>query len=393
MMEQRRLAPYTSSPPYQGMMEMSLSHESHHCDAHTSATPESCQGSFDEHTNFHSIPHGYAELPASREPEHSFEPWLMEIHPSASPVSTVHSSMSLPEATSTPYADTPLPLYHLLEQPLPHRPNSSTSHPTWMSSTEAAWQCYYAESDVWTTQQLPSPAWSGDSYGLPLPSMCNYFPPINDASLTAFSNPVHGQPYVESEAFHIPLPPTFEDAESPDVSTDTSDSESDVSEYEDGAAIDGRRKDSASSKQRSSRPRSPLVKVVKWDVHVDTYNQPEVRHYICPFSKDADINGRKCEQKFVRPEHLRRHVKTVHGNQKDYFCKVPNCTRAFSRGDNLRDHYWTHLARGGRAGKNDKMTLPELKAILGPKEKKLIRRLKHRLHVQKLKQWPPKSKL
>jgi hypothetical protein len=59
--------------------------------------------------------------------------------------------------------------------------------------------------------------------------------------------------------------------------------------------------------------------------------------------------------------------------------------KRFSRGDNLRDHYWTHLSRGGRAGVNKKMTLEELKVILGPKEKKLIRRLreKQKAHLAK----------
>jgi hypothetical protein len=88
----------------------------------------------------------------------------------------------------------------------------------------------------------------------------------------------------------------------------------------------------------------------------------------------------------MRPEHLRRHIKTVHGEARDYICKLPQCRKAFSRGDNLREHYWTHIERGGRAGKNDKMTFAELKLVLGPKEKKLLRRLKLKLsdHQSKL---------
>jgi hypothetical protein len=42
----------------------------------------------------------------------------------------------------------------------------------------------------------------------------------------------------------------------------------------------------------------------------------------------------------------------------------------------MKDHYWTHIERGGRAGKNKKMSMPELFAILGPKEKSLKRKLK-----------------
>jgi len=95
-----------------------------------------------------------------------------------------------------------------------------------------------------------------------------------------------------------------------------------------------------------------------------------------------------CTTAFVRPEHLRRHVRSKHTDVKDYRCIVPGCgTSAFSRGDNLRDHYWTHLQRGGRAGKNKKYTLQELKGFLGPKERKLIRKLKHKLqqHLAKEK--------
>ena len=54
----------------------------------------------------------------------------------------------------------------------------------------------------------------------------------------------------------------------------------------------------------------------------------------------------------------------------------------------MRDHYWTHLDRGGRKGKNTKYSFVELKELLGPKEKKLIRRLR-----QKQKQHEEKEKL
>jgi hypothetical protein len=54
----------------------------------------------------------------------------------------------------------------------------------------------------------------------------------------------------------------------------------------------------------------------------------------------------------------------------------------------LRDHYWTHLDRGGRKGKNTKYSFAELKNLLSPKEKKLIRRLR-----QKQKQHEEKERL
>jgi hypothetical protein len=115
---------------------------------------------------------------------------------------------------------------------------------------------------------------------------------------------------------------------------------------------------------------------------------PEQRHYHCGL---IDVNGRHpCTKKFVRPEHLRRHVRTVHGREQPYTCQVPDCDKAFSRGDNLREHYWTHLSRGGRTGKNKKMDFLELKAILGPKQRKLARRLRMKLNKQKEKQMKSK---
>jgi hypothetical protein len=84
-----------------------------------------------------------------------------------------------------------------------------------------------------------------------------------------------------------------------------------------------------------------------------------------------------CNRPFGRPEHLRRHLRTVHGTRRDHRCKV--CKRAFSRTDNLRDHYWSHVDRGGRRTKNDKFSIDELKQILGSGERVLLRKLKTRL--------------
>ncbi|KAF2022669.1 hypothetical protein EK21DRAFT_82747 [Setomelanomma holmii] len=93
-----------------------------------------------------------------------------------------------------------------------------------------------------------------------------------------------------------------------------------------------------------------------------------------------DLSGDgQCTASFNRPEHLRRHVKTLHGEGKVYCCKVPSCERAFSRLDNFQDHYWTHVEKGGRAGKNKKLSFSILKDILGPNEKVLVGKLRKRL--------------
>jgi len=59
----------------------------------------------------------------------------------------------------------------------------------------------------------------------------------------------------------------------------------------------------------------------------------------------------------------------------------------------LRDHYWTHLDRGGRKGKNRKFTFAELKEILGQKERKLIRRLRLQLQRHEKKEELKKQRI
>jgi len=98
---------------------------------------------------------------------------------------------------------------------------------------------------------------------------------------------------------------------------------------------------------------------------------------------EKDAQGRTCKQRFKRPEHSRRHVLTVHSTARPHACKVPHCGGAFSRRDNLRDHYFTHVEKGGREGKNHKISLEELKEILGQKERKLVARLGVRLAKEK----------
>lgn len=129
-----------------------------------------------------------------------------------------------------------------------------------------------------------------------------------------------------------------------------------------------------------SKPKTKASRlhVDKWSVDIATIQQSEARNHKCTFPG--------CTSSFVRPEHHRRHVKSKHVPERLFPCQIEGCkTKAFSRGDNLRDHYWTHLDRGGRIGKNKKFTLQELKETLGPKEKKLIRRLreKQRQHEAK----------
>lgn len=105
------------------------------------------------------------------------------------------------------------------------------------------------------------------------------------------------------------------------------------------------------------------------------------RHYTCPFSGNVDSKGPLCDHHFSRPEHLSRHIRTVHGT-KHHVCKVPQCQRGFTRSDNLRDHYWTHIFSRRRIGRNAKMTLQQLNLILGPEERELVLKLRGKLLKQ-----------
>ncbi|KAF9038273.1 hypothetical protein BDZ89DRAFT_945872, partial [Hymenopellis radicata] len=58
--------------------------------------------------------------------------------------------------------------------------------------------------------------------------------------------------------------------------------------------------------------------------------QKNKRRYVCTFEG--------CGKCFVRGEHLKRHVKSLHLCEKPHECTFPGCTKSFSRKDNLKQH-------------------------------------------------------
>ncbi|KAF8314459.1 hypothetical protein DL93DRAFT_2038108, partial [Clavulina sp. PMI_390] len=46
-----------------------------------------------------------------------------------------------------------------------------------------------------------------------------------------------------------------------------------------------------------------------------------------------------CGKAYIRAEHLKRHVRSIHTNDKPYECPFPGCGREFSRYDNLCQHF------------------------------------------------------
>lgn len=47
-----------------------------------------------------------------------------------------------------------------------------------------------------------------------------------------------------------------------------------------------------------------------------------------------------CGKLFKRSEHLKRHIRSIHTNEKPYVCQV--CLKQFSRHDNLNQHMRVH---------------------------------------------------
>ncbi|KAI0673910.1 hypothetical protein C8Q78DRAFT_968446 [Trametes maxima] len=58
------------------------------------------------------------------------------------------------------------------------------------------------------------------------------------------------------------------------------------------------------------------------------------RSYTC------DVSG--CGKCFARGEHLKRHVRSIHTNEKPHKCPFPGCGKDFSRHDNLGQHMRVH---------------------------------------------------
>jgi hypothetical protein len=102
------------------------------------------------------------------------------------------------------------------------------------------------------------------------------------------------------------------------------------------------------------------------------------KEFICPVMVNIGTIVRVCEKRFLRQEHYRRHMKTLHSERRE-ICKVPGCGKKFPRFDNLQDHYWTHLDKGV-GGRRVTLTLEALRDVLPLNERKICPRLEMRLH-------------
>jgi hypothetical protein len=326
--------------------------------------------------SFASSPKSYAAAPSSTATDIGFIPWFMEAPPYESPLSRT-SSLSGSEHYSTPPPYLEKPMYAATNQTFQPPANYTMRESHYDHSQNLPWEPQHGVGGS-ILQQSPStqpsmPMWHEDSYGGPsLPPMDYYAQPFlngTESTLVQSVTDVH---------LYRPASTANGASDAGDVLSE-SDSEDDDSEYDDGQPRTNQRQ---SSRTTSS---AAVLRLGKWSHGSDCFSQPPHRHYICPEVAKSGILDDSCRQSFARPEHLRRHVRTVHSDERPYACRVPRCGKAFSRGDNLRDHYWTHIQRGGRAGKNHKMSIEELKEILGPRDRKLIKKLRQRLFKTKMK--------
>lgn len=136
--------------------------------------------------------------------------------------------------------------------------------------------------------------------------------------------------------------------------------------------------DRVRDRHRDKRAHQAMRSAVKVRGKASTLSTPHTscKHFACPDRSD-DREWSVCGQKFARIEHLRRHIKTVHGD-RSIPCRVPGCSKSFSRLDNLYDHYCTHIDVGN-PGRNRRLSLEELEEILGSQDRAIFRILRKRI--------------
>lgn len=342
--------------PYEMLGHLSSS-ELHGEDFHTSLQPGTYQLCCGEHE-----PYDHASCPEVM--HNNFDPWMLE-EPSTTSLLELSKDVVMPPVYTEPL----LPGHGVHEQNSAFYLGDTTVYTDHRAVTETLGAQYPVPLD-WNTDLLAF-NWIGEfnAYsGPPYPvaeSVISSMPLIAapDIPLPGQNQLFLGQVIAE------PCPSSSAgESSTEDDSEDGSDGDSDNDAYEDLDGFENR----TTLKSGDDVEKAGLM-MSNWIIGgMNCYDRQEMRSFFCPLTGQPDVKGKTCNARFVRPEHCRRHVRTVHGDRKDHRCKVPMCNREFSRGDNLRDHYWTHLHRGGRLGRNDKMSLADLKEILGKSEKKLI---------------------
>ncbi|OWY49413.1 MSN2-like protein [Alternaria alternata] len=293
------------------------------------------------------------------------------------------SSIGQTESVCPP-SETHMPIGSRLASPVFQHVQSPPDSDAWSDEQEPRWQHSHPGPSTWCPRALSllCQRWSACNQG---PTKCirDYLRRLDPLS-TPCSVPYQTSiPYTAAEVD----PALFQQdlAVGPNICEENSESEPDLSGRDDGASSC----ELSDSSTRQYGANSGAMELGKWG-HI-TYPFYEVVHprqYWCPLMNKRNPQS-PCAKSFQRPEHLRRHVVTVHGGDKRHPCKV--CPKLFSRRDNLREHYWTHVNRGERAGRNVRMSISELTGILGPKEKRLLKRLKRKMDIQQARRTEARS--
>ncbi|PWZ00990.1 hypothetical protein BCV70DRAFT_159106 [Testicularia cyperi] len=76
-------------------------------------------------------------------------------------------------------------------------------------------------------------------------------------------------------------------------------------------------------------------------------NKPEEMNNLGKSGKVYTCKVPGCGKCFKRSEHLKRHVRSIHTDDKPFLCPYPSCNKRFSRHDNLNQHARVHTSTAG----------------------------------------------
>ncbi|KAI4681222.1 uncharacterized protein J4E88_005729 [Alternaria novae-zelandiae] len=249
----------------------------------------------------------------------------------------------------------PIPAFHHVRSPV--------NHEAWAAEPEHVWRPSYPDLPTWGSQQFSLPYHGGPACEQMSLQPVQQYVPHSGPSVAPAYIPYHAPAPFTTARVANPGPLKKELPSDAGHSDKESDSESEDSESDDEASLHG----SSYSSSRRSGANANVMKLGKWGENPASY----------PLHHTLDTTRIILESHALKDSNDRNTFDATSG------LSMAMTGAISAKGDNLRDHYWTHVNRGGRAGKNNKMSIPELKAILGPKERPLIRRLKMKLNLLK----------